>query len=178
MNSQGELFKLPTGFQPDFSRPIPSLWVKELRIYSEFSLGENNLLRTITLRPGLNILWAKPRQRSQGNTQRATGVSGHATGKTTFCRFLRYILGETAFGTEEQRTRLRDKFPQGCVVAEVHIDGEPWLIRRPFRVGGAPHLAFRGRTMDKLSKMTTITRERNSTTIASILTRCWRSPCR
>lgn len=150
MSSQGELFTLPSGFQPDDKRPIPAFWVRELRIYRSFSPAEAELLRKIELRPGLNILWAKPRERTKGNAQRTAGVSGHATGKTTFCRFLRYVLGETAFGTEEQRTRLREKFPQGFVVAEIHIDGEPWLVRRPFRVGGAPHLAFRGRMMDRL----------------------------
>jgi hypothetical protein len=147
---QPDLFPLPTGFRPAPALSEPQLWIAELRVYRVFSPGEGNLLRRIVLRPGLNILWAQPRKQSQPSQPRTPGISGHASGKTTFCRFLRYVLGETTFGNDEQRSRLRDKFPDGCVVAEVHLNGVPWLIRRPFKIGGAPHLAFPGRTMESV----------------------------
>ena len=147
---QEELFPLPSGFHPNPEQTEPLLWVRELRIYRVVSPVETNLLRRIALHPGLNILWAKPRDRTSPMQRRAPGVSGHATGKTTFCRFLRYLLGESAFGNDEQRARLRDVFPDGAVVGEVHLAGTPWLICRPFRVGGSPHLAYRNRTIESL----------------------------
>lgn len=148
MPTQDELFALPTGFLPDTARNEPRLWVRELRIYRVLAPGDSNLLRRISLRPGLNILWAKPQTRTR--VAQRPSVSGHATGKTTFCRFLRYLLGESTFGNDDQRTRLRDAFPEGCVVGEVRLEGTPWLVCRPFRVGGAPHLAFRNRTIETL----------------------------
>jgi hypothetical protein len=147
---QRDLFPLPTGFRPDPKQSEPRLWISELRVYRSLSATEGDLLRSIVLKPGLNILWAKPRERSTPTTPRAPGISGHASGKTTFCRFLRYVLGETTFGDDEQRERIRTKFPEGWVVAEVHLDGVTWLVRRPFKVGGPPHLAFGGLKMNSL----------------------------
>src|SRR5205823_3385154 len=60
-----------------------------------------------------------------------------------------YLLGESAFGNDEQRSRLREVFPEGWIVGEVHLEGTPWLICRPFRVG-PPHLAYRNRTIESL----------------------------
>ncbi|MCW0218956.1 MAG: hypothetical protein OJI67_11595 [Prosthecobacter sp.] len=153
MTNQDDLFPLPAGFKPDGQRTEPLLWVKELRIYKVLSPGPNDLLRKVELHPGLNILWAKPRDRSDPTKRSSQGVSGHATGKTTFCRFIRYLLGESTFGNEDQRGRLREVFPEGWVVGEVHLDGIPWLVCRPFRVGGTPHVAYRGQTMDSLFMM-------------------------
>lgn len=150
MAYQDDLFPMPAGFRPKDSRTEPLIWVKELRIYRVLAPGETNLLRRIELQPGLNILWARPRERKKSPNSTSGGVSGHATGKSTFCRFIRYILGESAFGTDEQRSRLRDKFPQAWVVGEVHLNGTPWLICRPFRVGGAQHVAHKGQTMEAL----------------------------
>lgn len=101
------------------------------------------------LRPGLNILWARPRDRSLPLQLHAPGVSGHGTGKTTFCRFLRHLLGEPTFGSDEQRSRLRHAFPDAWVVGEVRLDGESWLVCRPFKVG-AHAVAYRGRGIDTL----------------------------
>ncbi|ATC64805.1 hypothetical protein CMV30_12975 [Nibricoccus aquaticus] len=127
----------------------PRIWVRELRIYRVLAPGTSNLLRGIRLRRGLNILWAKPRQRAANGQGYTGGVSGHGTGKTTFCRFIRYVLGEGSFGNDEQRARLRDTFPEGWVVGEVILDGTPWLVCRPFKVGPASY-AYRNRTIDTL----------------------------
>jgi len=149
MPLQPELFPRTSGFHPSPSLQEPRLWVRELRIYRVLSPGTSNLLRRIQLQRGLNVLWAKPRQRLQNGQGYAGGVSGHGTGKTTFCRFLRYVLGEGTFGNDEQRTRLRDTFPEGWVVGEVFLDGTPWIVCRPFKVGPASY-AYRNRTLDTL----------------------------
>jgi hypothetical protein len=149
MPRQEELFPLTTGFHPGTSLTEPRLWVREMRIYRVLAPGEENLLRRITLRPGLNILWARPRDRTQPPQLHAPGVSGHATGKTTFCRFVRHLLGEAAFGNDEQRARLRQVFPDGWLVGDVRLDGETWLVCRPFKIGS--HAAiYRGRTIENL----------------------------
>lgn len=147
MPLQPELFPRTSGFQPSPSLQEPRLWVRELRIYRVLAPGAANLLRRIQLRPGMNILWAKPRRRAENGEGYAPGVSGHGTGKTTFCRFLRYVLGEGSFGNDEQRARLREKFPEGWVVGEVILDGTRWLVCRPFKVGPASYV-YRNRSLD------------------------------
>jgi hypothetical protein len=149
MITQPELFPRTSGFKPSPSLQEPRLWVAELRVFQTLAPGDINLLRKIALKPGLNILWAKPRARLADGVGFAPGVSGHGTGKTTFCRFIRYILGESTFGNDDQRSRLRDKFPEGWVVGEVWLDGTPWLVCRPFKVGPASY-AYRNRRMTDL----------------------------
>ncbi|MEJ0089159.1 MAG: hypothetical protein WDM80_05330 [Limisphaerales bacterium] len=149
MPHQDELFPQTSGFRPSSSLKEPRLWVRELRVYRVLAPGDGNVIRRIGLRPGLNILWARPRDRSQKAQLHVPGLSGHATGKTTFCRFIRHLLGEPAFGNDDQRAGLRSAFPEGWLVGEVRLDGESWLICRPFKVGPHP-VAYRGRTIDSL----------------------------
>ena len=116
--------------------------------------------RRITLERGLNILWARPRGRAQPARLHARGLFGHATGKTTFCRFVRHLLGENNFGTDEQRARLRHVFPEAWLVGEVHLASgpagadEPWVVARPFKTGAHPFV-MRGHTLDALFSETT-----------------------
>ncbi len=107
------------------------------------------MLRALKLRPGLNVIWARPSQRVGGARLHTPGVSGHGTGKTTICRFLRHLLGERSFGTDEQRARLRDALPVGWIVGEVHIAGVPWVVARPIAVGPHP-FALRNHTLEQL----------------------------
>lgn len=138
MQRQNELFPPEGDFHPDLSVREPRVWVRELRVLRAFEPGNENVLRRIVLQPGLNILWARPLQRDKPARLHAPGVSGHASGKTTFCRFLRHLLGEKHFGTEEQRARLRAKFPEGWLVGEVRLSEESWLVCRPFKIGPHP----------------------------------------
>lgn len=149
MNIQLELLQRTTGFKPSESLQEPRIWVRELRVYRMLAPGTANLLRAIKLRRGLNILWAKPRRRAANGQGYVGGVSGHGTGKTTFCRFVRHLLGEGSFGNDEQRARLRDVFPEGWIVGEVFLAGTPWIVCRPFKVGPASHV-YRNRTLDTL----------------------------
>ena len=106
-------------------RTQPRLWVKELAVYKDFKPDAE--MRHITLHPGLNIVWAKDSE---------SGASGHAAGKSTFCRMLRYLIGDVSYGTDVFRAAFRDKFPDACLMGEVHLDGTPWLIVRPLNKSG------------------------------------------
>ena len=124
---------------PMVTRREPRLWVKELAVYREWKADA--VQRQISLRQGLNIIWAEPSEQ---------GAGGHAAGKTTFCRFLRYLLGDSNFGNDTFRDAFRNKFPNAWVVGEVHLDGEPWLVARFIGVTGSPHWSARGVKIDRL----------------------------
>lgn len=139
MSHQPELF--PTageGFHPAAGLTEPLVWVRELLLLREFKAGDEHLIRRIPLRPGLNILWARPRTSGERPRLGEAGVFGHASGKTTFCRLLRHVLGEPHFGSEDLRQRIRDRFSGGWVVGEVMLAGKPWLVCRPMAVGPHP----------------------------------------
>src|SRR4051812_43657974 len=85
---------------PDLSRNHPGVWVRELAIFKALQPGEENVIRRIKLRRGLNVLWAKPEDSSRPARLHESGISGHASGKTTFCRMIRHLLGEKHFATD------------------------------------------------------------------------------
>jgi hypothetical protein len=55
---------------------------------------------------------------------------GHGGGKTMFCRFLRFCLGEESFAPEAQRYRIAASFPKGHVGAEILLEEQVWLVIR------------------------------------------------
>jgi hypothetical protein len=103
----------------------PRLWVRRLVLWSEPGV----ILREIKLRPGLNIVWS-PDPGDQAQRARKHSM-GHGSGKTLFCRLIRYCLGEDRFSPEEQRSSIALAFPKGAVGAEVIVDGTVWAILRP-----------------------------------------------
>lgn len=118
----------PDLFQPDeieFTSPGsqqgPRLWVRRIALWQD----SKTLLRNISLRPGVNIVW------SPDLSTNGTGATPHGSGKTTFCRLIRYCLGERHFSNEEQRPLMQYKLPNGFVGAEIIIDGECWVVTRP-----------------------------------------------
>jgi len=127
MPQQHELFAPPKlELTPATGQTGPRLWVRRLSIWKEPG-GE--LIRTVTLRPGLNIIWS-PDGADSGEQGDAGPLIGHGSGKTLFCRLLRYCLGEQRFADEEQREHIAAAFPDGIVGAEVMLDGICWAVVR------------------------------------------------
>lgn len=119
--------KISYKFKPNALQLEPPLWIEEIRVYRSFN--PDALQRAYTLRPGMNILWADP---GQGNANLyASGISGHAAGKTTFCRLLRYLLGEPDAGTKRFRGHVAGWAPDARLVGKVWLNGVSWVICRP-----------------------------------------------
>ena len=112
--------------QPEANRSEPRLWIRRLVIWSE----PGEILREITLRPGLNIVWA-PDPTDQPAESEDHAIPGHGSGKTLLCRLLRYCLGESRFAPQEQREKIIAAFPNGLVGAEIMVDGTQWAVVRP-----------------------------------------------
>lgn len=130
----------PTG------RPDPLVWVSELHFLRDFEASETSLLRKIRLRRGLNVLWAPPAPEGLENRLGDGQITGHTAGKTTFCRMIRYLLGEQRFGTTRAQEKIREALPNGWVVGEVFVGNERWIVGRPFGLGAHP-FAVKGMTI-------------------------------
>lgn len=129
----GQLDLLPrTGVEvkPESGRMEPRFWVRRLVIWEK----PGTVLREIELRPGLNIIWS-PDPADRGQTPESESALGHGSGKTLFCRLLRYVLGEDRFSPDDQRFRIAQSYPEGMVGAEVMIDGTQWAVVRPIGSG-------------------------------------------
>ncbi len=108
----------------------PDVWVSRLVIFERIS-PDPVAIRDIPLTRGVNIVWAEEIE----DDNPAAEITGHSAGKTTFCRLLRYALGEKTFGTKVSMELIRTCLPEGYIAAEVHIAGQKWAVRRPFGSG-------------------------------------------
>ena len=141
--------KLGRIIKPDKEREEPVLWFRELRILRKLEAGAVNEVRRVTLRRGLNIIWAAPEESDEVELY-GDGLSGHASGKTLFCRTLRYLLGEPNYGPEALEKAVDEKFEKELwAVAEVFVDKQLWLVARPL-AGLAHKFAVKGGTIDEL----------------------------
>lgn len=138
-------------FLPAPGREAPVVWVKTLAVHSDWPAESGTLLREVKLRRGLNILWAQP---AKSGTKNRT--SGHATGKTTFCRLLRYVLDDADGGTKDFRQRFQAKFPRGWVFAEIMVAGQQWLVGRPLGHQGYHPFARNGGSLADVTGMQTL----------------------
>lgn len=122
--------RLPFPTPPDLAsaagRAEPTIWVRRILLWQDVA---NEPVRDVSLHRGLNIVWSPT---GRGPEALATG---HAAGKTLFCRLLRYSLGEDSFADPEDTEAIRTRFPGGAVGAEIRLRGETWVVRRRF---GAP----------------------------------------
>jgi hypothetical protein len=132
--------------QPIVGQNGPRLWVKRLAIWQEPG-GEK--IRDISFRPGLNIIWS-PDGGDALSSESPTDAIGHGSGKTLFCRLLRYCLGEDRYAAEDQRERVGVAFLNGIVGAEVMLDGDCWAILRPLGVRRR-HMAVAGGNLDEIA---------------------------
>lgn len=115
-----ELFPRPTfSLTPEPGRTGPKLWIKRVVIWRE----ANVVLRDIPLRPGFNVVWSP-------DSLTEDSPIGHGGGKTTFCRLLRFCLGEDTFASDDLRHRIGEVLPKGAVGAEIILDDKSWIVLR------------------------------------------------
>jgi hypothetical protein len=130
----------PLRLSPVPDRDEPAVWISKIAVYGDWPPSSETLLRqVIELRRGLNILRAS----TTGATNQASRLAGHGAGKTTFCRLIRYVLGEEPAGTRAFREGFRAKFQNGWVLGEVFVAGERWLVGRPLSQTGYHSFARR-----------------------------------
>ncbi|RMB09028.1 chromosome segregation protein SMC [Eilatimonas milleporae] len=147
MSQQDDLFPVPPlSVEVPQGLKEPRLWVRRLKIW-EAPGGE--VIRDIELRPGLNVVWSPDGDDDPNSDVRAIG---HGSGKTLFCRLLRYCLGEARFADEVQRDAISTTLLNGFVGAEVILDGACWAVVRPL---GAQrkHFAIKGGDLDAVATM-------------------------
>ena len=124
----------------------PRLWVRHLKIWQE---PDNDPIRDIKLRPGLNIIWSPDGTNDASGEQNA--AIGHGSGKTLFCRLIRYCLGEKHYASKSLRNLIVEAFPNGIVGAEVILDDVCWAIARPIG-NGTRHMAIQNGNLDEIVK--------------------------
>lgn len=114
--------------QRDWLNPVaprePMLWLRQIRLLYRLEAATSAEIRRINLQRGLNIVWAKPADPDEANP-RSRG-RGHDVGKTSFCRLIRFLLGEEHYGNEDFRFAIarNEKFSRAWVVGEIVLDGE------------------------------------------------------
>lgn len=147
MPQQPDLLGPPSlSVQPSQGQRGPRLWVKRLAIWDEPG-GEK--IRDIAFRPGLNIIWS-PDSGDALSSESPADAIGHGSGKTLFCRLLRYCLGEDRYASEDQRERVGVAFLNGIVGAEIVLDGVCWAIVRPLGIRRR-HMAVAGGNLDEIA---------------------------
>lgn len=113
----------------------PPIWVRALRVHRDLEGNPKDMVRSVHLRRGLNVVWAPDEPDDSELLLFANRMGGHTAGKTTFCRFLRYVLGEQSFGTANLRQRIQRHLPEAWVTADVMVADQPWLVARPLHSG-------------------------------------------
>jgi len=113
-------------------RPNPALWVRCVTLLA--APHPDEIIREVPLRRGLNIVWAPPRDDAHAELFKA-GLAGHTAGKSTFCRIIRHLLGDSTFASDATTRRIRSTLPHGWMVGEVVVQGEVWVVARPFGLG-------------------------------------------
>jgi len=109
-------------------RTEPRLWVERFELFRE--PDPEHLIRTISLRRGMNVIWAC--EPDESSRHAGIHAAGHGVGKTSLCLLLRYCLGDSSKSIDELRAELISELPQGGVGAVVHVEGKPYALFRHF----------------------------------------------
>jgi hypothetical protein len=107
-------------------KTTPDVWVSRLVILSKLT-PVPEIIRDIPLKKGLNIVWA---EEPESETDKSD-IAGHSAGKTTFCRLLRYVLGETTYANKGNTQAIKKSFANGYVAAEIFVKSVKWAVLRP-----------------------------------------------
>lgn len=116
----------------------PIVWLQRVLICKSARIDEESeILQDIPFDRGLNLVWADEKVEDLAEID----LRGHSAGKTTLCRFLRYLLGEKTYSNKFNSERIRESFPEGFIAAELRIKGVGYAVRRPFDKQRGSHLA-------------------------------------
>ncbi len=115
-------------WQFDGARDKPVVFLKELVLLENANPVKE--MRKVSFHAGLNIVWADPK--TEIAKKGGSKLSGHSAGKTTFCRILRWLLGESRFGRDELQQAVGGEFPAGWALLHVELAGTSWVIGRSF----------------------------------------------
>ncbi len=118
---------------PTTPRTAPRLWVECVWLLE--SKEPLAIVRTVNLRPGVNVVWAREPESLEASGRAS---AGHGVGKTSFCLLLRYCLGDDAPSITSLREKAAAEFPKGGVAVKVHIEDATWLVFRPYGAYGQP----------------------------------------
>lgn len=113
----------------------PAVWIRRVVIYEQID-PEPVVIREVELSRGLNIVWAD----EPGDDDPEAEITGHSAGKTGFCRLIRYLLGETTFGTKINTGFIRKAFSRGYVGAELFVRKKQLAVIRPLGTGRASYM--------------------------------------
>lgn len=139
-------FALHRDFIPSEKRSSPFVWVEELRVYKTYAPEDEQC--KYQLNRGLNILWAAPGDGKVVLYKK--GIKGHAAGKTTFCRLIRYLLGEQTFGTAGFKQSLFRWSANALVVGKIWVDDECWIVSKTLGINDKHDMAFRGDKIEQI----------------------------
>lgn len=113
-----------------FKEKSPTFWISEIRLLTKLSDKKDDEIRHIPLAQGLNIIWSEPGASNGPKEQRGRG---HAAGKTSFCRAIRYVLGEEQYGSKFVEEKIAKSKPlnNALIYASVYIGETQWSVFRP-----------------------------------------------
>ena len=136
----------------DVKRAEPALWISRVAIFESLAMPEPKILegRDIELKRGLNVIEGLAVGKAQSG-KKQKGMSGHSVGKSTFCRLIRYALGDETYGKPKFQDAIENQFPMGAVGITVWIDGEVWSAIRPFSKT-IDSAAAQGMTLEALAR--------------------------
>jgi hypothetical protein len=90
-------------------------------------------------------------------------------GKTSFCRLIRYLLGEEHYGNEDLRLAIvaKESLSRAWVLGEIILNGDAWVVARPL-YAGARHFAIKGISIEQAITASPADRSRYEDFVAAV----------